>query len=74
MKYVRMTAKRPMVGALIGLMVVLLIGWSVVIPTLQDVLTTANFTGVLKTISDNSILLLGVVLLVAVAGVLGTRK
>lgn len=69
-----MTAKRPMVGALIGLMVVLLIGWSVVIPTLQDVLTTANFTGVLKTISDNSILLLGVVLLVAVAGVLGTRK
>lgn len=62
-----------LIGAFIGIMIALIIGVAVVIPTVQDSITTLNATGTLGTILDQIPLLLGVALLLLVVGLLAVR-
>jgi len=63
--------KGQAVQLFVGVMVVVLIAVSAVIPTVQTSLTTANFTGTLATITDNIPLFLGIAALLAVVGLFG---
>lgn len=60
-------------GYMIGFLVSAIIGIAVVIPTINDVLASANITGTTATILSYVTTLLAVLLLVAVAGPLLNR-
>jgi Tfp pilus assembly major pilin PilA len=54
-------------GAFIGIMIATIIGVGVTIPIVQDVIADSNITGLTAVVLGNLPILLGVVLLVAVA-------
>jgi len=54
-------------GAFIGIMIATIIGVGVTIPIVQDVIDDSNITGLTAVVLGNLPILLGVVLLVAVA-------
>lgn len=54
-------------GAFIGIMIATIIGVGVTIPIVQDVVSDSNITGLTAVVLANLPILLGVVLLVAVA-------
>lgn len=62
------------IGAFIGVMIALIIGVSVVIPTVNSSLTTLNATGTLDTVLDQIPILLGVALLLLVVGLLALGR
>lgn len=57
-------------NALVGVMIAIIIGVGVAIPVTQDVTVTANLTGLTLTIVNFLPVLIGVVLLVAVAALI----
>ena len=63
MKY----AQGGLSGAFIGIMIATIIGVGVTIPIVQDVISDSNITGLTAVVLGNLPILLGVVLLVAVA-------
>ena len=54
-------------GAFIGIMIATIIGVGVTIPIVQDVIENSSITGLTAVVLNNLPILLGVVLLVAVA-------
>jgi len=63
-------AQAGLVGALIGIMVAVIVGVGVAIPVITDTVQNASLTGTTATVVNLLPLLLGVVLLVAVAGLI----
>ena len=59
-----------LVGAFIGIMVAVIVGVGVAIPVIQDTITNATLTGTTLTVVNLLPLMLGLVLLVAVAGLI----
>ena len=62
-----------LVYALIGIMVAVIVGVSVTIPTIASAITTANLTGTTATIVNLLPLMIAIVLLVAIVGYIGFR-
>lgn len=60
-----------LVGAFVGVMVIVLIGVSAILPTVQSSLTAGNFSGSLATVTDNIPLFIGIALLLVVVGLFG---
>lgn len=60
-------AQAGLTGAFISIMIAVIIGVGIAIPVVIDTITNSSITGMTKTILDYLPLLMGVVLLVAVA-------
>ena len=65
--------KMDLVYALIGIMVAVIVGVSVTIPTIATAITDANLTGTTATIVNLLPLMIAIVLLVAIVGYIGFR-
>jgi len=62
-----------LVGAFIGILVAVIVGVGVAIPVTQDTIANASLVGTTATIVGYLPLLMGVVLLVAIAGLISFR-
>lgn len=69
-----MKGQQAIVAAFVGIMVVVLIGVSAIIPTVQTSISDANFNGTLKTITDNIPLFLGIAILLFVVGLFAVPR
>ena len=68
-----MNKKGNLVGAFIGMMVLIIIGVAVTLPVVQDTIDNSTVTGTAGTLLTYIPLLLVVVLLVAVVGMINFR-
>lgn len=63
-----------LVAAFIGILVAVIVGVGVAIPVIQNTITNASLTGTTKTIVDLLPLMVGLVLFVAVAGLITLNR
>jgi len=62
-----------LVGVFIGLMVVIIIAVSVVLPTVQDVINQGNFSGTIATLLGVVPLLIVIVIVLLIVGLMKVR-